>query len=127
MHQLLKQSSQDHQHPVWKTLESISYNAKEIIGDMKCTKNQQTITGESTESPETNQKTIKENKTQFYWKVLSSKNCKEIWKVIHRILNTNMSTIQVDPSALNEFFNKTAWRLAGQNATTDDVILSPMD
>ena len=56
MHQLSKQSSQDHQHPVWKTLESISYNAKEIIEDMKCTKIQQTITGESTESPETNQK-----------------------------------------------------------------------
>ena len=56
MHQLSKQSSQDHQHPVRKTLESISYNAKEIIEDMKCTKIQQTITGESTESPETNQK-----------------------------------------------------------------------
>ena len=35
-----------------------------------------------------------------------------------------MSTLQTDPSALNEFFNKTAERLVGQNATTDDVILS---
>ena len=67
-------------------------------------------------------KAIKENKTQFYGKVLSSKNSKEIWKVIHCIPNPNMSTLQADPSALNEYFNKTAERLVVQNATTDDVI-----
>ena len=72
-------------------------------------------------------KAIKEKKTQFYRKVLSSKNNKEIWKVIHRILNPNMSTLQADLSALNEFFKKTAERLAMQNATTDGVILSHMD
>ena len=60
-------------------------------------------------------KAIKEKKTQFYRKVLSSKNSKEIWKVIHRILNPNMSTLQADPSALNEFFNKTAERVVGQS------------
>ena len=38
-----------------------------------------------------------------------------------------MSTLQADPSALNEFFKKTAERLAMQNATTDGVILSHMD
>ena len=32
-----------------------------------------------------------------------------------------MSTLQADPSALNEFFNKTAERLVGQNAITDDI------
>ena len=72
-------------------------------------------------------KVIKENKTQFYRKFLSSKNSKEIWKVIQRILNPNMSTLQTDSSALNEFFCKTAERLVGQNATTDDVILSHTD
>ena len=35
-----------------------------------------------------------------------------------------MSTLQEDPCALNELFDKTAERLVGQNATTDDVILS---
>ena len=35
-----------------------------------------------------------------------------------------MSTLQADPSALSEFFNKTAEGLAMQNATTDDIILS---
>ena len=72
-------------------------------------------------------KAIQEKKTQFYRKFLSSKTSKEIWKVIYRILNPNMSTLQADPSTLNEFFNKTAERLVGQNATTDGNILSHID
>ena len=72
-------------------------------------------------------KVIKEKKTQFYRKVLSSKNSKEIWKVIERILNPNISTLQADPSTLNEFFKKTAARLVGQNATTNDDILFHKD
>ena len=72
-------------------------------------------------------KPIREKKTQFYRKVLSSKNSKEIWKVIHRILNPNTSTLQADPSAVNEFFNKTAERLARQKVTTDGLILSQID
>ena len=42
-------------------------------------------------------KAVKEKKIQFYRKVLSSKNSKEIWKVIHRILYPNMSTLQLHP------------------------------
>ena len=38
-----------------------------------------------------------------------------------------MSTLQSDPSALNEFFNKTVERLVGQNTRTDDIILSHID
>ena len=39
-----------------------------------------------------------------------------------------MSTLQADPSALNEFFfNKKAERLVRQNATTDDIILFHTD
>ena len=38
-----------------------------------------------------------------------------------------MSTLQADPSPLDEYFNKTAERPAEQNATTDDVILSHID
>ena len=83
--------------------------------------------GTYTKSRNKIKKRIKEKKTQFYRKDLSSKNSKEIWKVIHCIRNPNMSTLQADPSALNEFFNKTAERLVGQNATTDDVILSHID
>ena len=57
---------------------------------------------------------------------VSSKNSKEIWKVIHRIPNPNISTLQVNPSALNEFFNKMAERLVRQNATTYGLLLSHM-
>ena len=38
-----------------------------------------------------------------------------------------MSTLQADPSALNEFFNKTLEILVRQNATTDGLILSHID
>ena len=38
-----------------------------------------------------------------------------------------MSTLQAGPSALTEFFQKTADRLVGQSATTDDIILSHID
>ena len=38
-----------------------------------------------------------------------------------------MSTLQADPSALKEYFNKMAEVLVGQNATTDDVLLSHID
>ena len=38
-----------------------------------------------------------------------------------------MSTLQADPSALKEYFNKMAEALVGQNATTDDVLLSYID
>ena len=95
---------------------------------MKRTKIQQTKTGEPTESPENKiKKAIKEKQTQFYREVLLSKNSKEIGKVIHRIINPNMSTLQDDPFVLNKFFNKTAERLVGQNATTDYDILSRID
>ena len=67
-------------------------------------------------------KAIKEKKTQFYRRVLSSKNSK-----VHRILNPNMNALQADPSALNVFFNKTVERLVGQNSTADDDILSHID
>ena len=33
-----------------------------------------------------------------------------------------MTTLQADPSALNEFLIKTAKRLVGQHATTEDFI-----
>ena len=38
-----------------------------------------------------------------------------------------MSTLQADPYALNEFFNKMAERLVEKNATSHDVVLSDID
>ena len=90
--------------------------------------NRQKLWSVQKQCPETkSKKAIKEKKTRFYRNILSSKDSKEIWKVINRILNPNMSTLQADPYALNEFFNKMAERLAGQNATSDGVVLSHID
>ena len=95
---------------------------------MKGTKIQQTKTGTTTESPETkSKKRSKKRKLNSAEKFYLQKNSKEIWKVIHCILNPNMSTLQADPSALNEFFNKTAESLVMKNVTTDGVILSHID
>ena len=54
---------------------------------------------------------IKETKTAFYRKILSSKNCKKIWKVVHRILKPNDNTLKVDTNKLNKYFNDTAAKL----------------
>ena len=35
---------------------------------------------------------IRETKTASYKKILCSKNCKEIWKVVHRILKPDDNT-----------------------------------
>ena len=40
--------------------------------------------------------------------MLSSKNCKEIWKVVHRILKPYDNTLKVGTNKLNKYFNETA-------------------
>ena len=111
--------------PWMKDIKINNFNVNEIIEDMKHTKYPTDENWETCrESRNKIKKAIKEKKTQFYRKVLSSKNSKEIWKVIHRILSPNMNTLQADPSALNVFFNKTTERLVGQNSTIDGDILS---
>ena len=59
---------------------------------------------------------IKETKTAFYKKILSSKNCKEIWKVVHRILKPNDNTLKVDTNKLNKYFNDTTARLVSRKS-----------
>ena len=55
---------------------------------MKPTKIQQTKIGETTESPETkSKKRSKKTKLNSTEKFYVQKNSREIWKVIHRILN----------------------------------------
>ena len=43
--------------------------------------------------------------TYFYRNILSSKNSKELQKVIHHILSPNENTLKADPTVLNKFFN----------------------
>ena len=94
---------------------------------MRRIKTRQIITGKP-ETKETNKRNeIKEKNTQFYRKIFILKNSKEIWKDIHHIFNSNINKLQPDPSALNNFSNKTAERLVGENSTIDNAILSHTD
>ena len=50
---------------------------------------------------------IKDTKTAFFKKILSSKNCNEIWKVVHRVLKPNDNTLKVDTNKLIKYLNDT--------------------
>ena len=52
-------------------------------------------------------KSIKSAKMTFYKKALSSKNPREVWKVIHRILDPSENRISITPSELNSYFSST--------------------
>ena len=41
-------------------------------------------------------KKIKDTKTAFYTKIITSKISKEIWKIVHRILNPSDKTLEAD-------------------------------
>ena len=64
---------------------------------------------------EINLKLIKSAKSNFYRKALSSKKSSEVWKVIHKILNTNGKRIRINPNELNKHFSTTSKRLNGRN------------
>ena len=54
-------------------------------------------------------------KTAFYKKI-SSKNCKEIWKVVHRVLKPNDNTLNADTNKPKKYFNNTAARLVSRKS-----------
>lgn len=56
---------------------------------------------------------IKTAKHNFYRKALSSKRSKNVWSVIHKILNPNPKRIRSDPAELNNFFVSTTQRIFG--------------
>ena len=53
-------------------------------------------------------------KTSFYKNILNSKNMKDIWKVIYRILNPKSTTLEGNVNDINKFFNNTAARVTGK-------------
>ena len=65
---------------------------------------------------------MKEIKTAFCKKILSSKNSKEIWKVVHRILKPNDNTLKVDKDKLNKYFNNTAARLVSRKSVSKNEL-----
>ena len=56
-------------------------------------------------------KKIKDTKATFYKIILTSQNSKEIWKIVHRILNPSDKTLEADTNELNKCFNQTGKRL----------------
>ena len=63
----------------------------------------------------------------IYKKILSSKNCKEICKVVHRILKPNDSTSKVDTNKLNEHLNEIATRLVSRKSMSKEGLTSLID
>ena len=60
---------------------------------------------------------IKQTKRAFVKKLLSNKNSSETWKVINKVLHPSPKAIKVDPDETNEFFNQTAIRTTGKEAS----------
>lgn len=52
--------------------------------------------------------------------MLSWKKSKEVWKVLHRILNPEPRTITIHPDKLNPYFTSTAERTIGADANDSD-------
>ena len=70
---------------------------------------------------------IKETKAAFYKNILSSKNSKEIWKVVHRILKPNDNTLKVDTNKLNKYFSNTASRLVSRKSMSKKELTGLID
>ena len=49
-------------------------------------------------------KTLRESKKNFVKKSLSSKDSKELWQTIHKILKPQQRRIHKDPDELNEYY-----------------------
>ncbi len=56
---------------------------------------------------------IRSVKRDFYRRAFSSKNPKDVWKIIHRILHPNPKPLRVDPDELNTHFASTTERVTG--------------
>ena len=56
---------------------------------------------------------INKARGSFFSKALSSKRPKEVWKVIHRILNPSPKLLRENPHELNRYFVSTATRIMG--------------
>ena len=67
-------------------------------------------------------KEINTIKTSFYKNILNSKNTKDIWKVIHRILNPKSTTVEGNKNDINKVFNSTATSLTDKKTVkTSDI------
>ena len=67
---------------------------------------------------------IKRTKKTFYQKALLSKNSKEVWSTIHRILKPKPKRIKVDPKVLNEYYSTLATKLTSNTNNNRDNLKS---
>ncbi|MEO0684074.1 MAG: hypothetical protein AAFY76_03245, partial [Cyanobacteria bacterium J06649_11] len=67
-------------------------------------------------------KIIREAKSTFYKRALSSNRPKEVWNTIHRILHPNPQTIKADPETLNMHFSTTAQRLLNSTPKSEEML-----
>ena len=67
---------------------------------------------------------IKTAKREFYKRAFSSKNPKDVWKVIHRIFHPNPKPLRVDPDKLNTHFASTSERVTGAASEPTDNLWS---
>ena len=65
---------------------------------------------------------IKLTKKSFYQRIFASKQPKEVWKLVHRILHPKINKINVSPSKLNKHYQTTATRILGTEPTPFDEI-----
>ena len=67
-------------------------------------------------------KKIKDTKTAFYRKILTSKNLKEIWEIVHCIVNPSDKTLKADTTELNKYFNQTGKHLTTTQPHSNDEL-----
>ena len=72
-------------------------------------------------------KKIRTTKNNFYKNALNSNRLKEVWEIIHRILNPNQKNIVADPNTLNNHFVGNAKRLTGKHATKQDELFNMVE
>ena len=56
-------------------------------------------------------KTVRSKKASFLRKALSSRNPKEVWKTVHRLLDPPKKCINQNPENLNQYFTELASKL----------------
>ena len=66
-------------------------------------------------------KLIRKKKSNFVRKSLSSRDSKEVWKTIHRILKPPSSRIRFNPEILNNYYTTLASHLCGKDNTPIDT------
>ena len=70
---------------------------------------------------------IRQAKENFMKKALSSKNQKEIWRVVHRILKPSPKPLRFDLDSLNEYFITTGARVMGTRINCSDNLTAYID